>query len=106
MTVLIEESKKQSTGTSIDLGGTKETTKELKLFETNRAINRDLKEITKDITEKSEVINVISNFQPIGYEIKGIDNNYGFLAAGLALTLMILFLLLNQLNNYLDKYKK
>lgn len=106
MTVLIEESKKQSTGTSIDLGGTKETTKELQLFETNREINKDLKEITKDITEKSEVLNVISNFQPIGYEIKGIDNNYGFLVAGLALALMILFLLLMQLNDYLNNYEK
>lgn len=106
MTVLIEESKKLSTGTSIDLGGTQKTTKELELFETNRQINRDLKEITKDITEKSEVLNVISNFQPIGYEIKGIDNNYGFLTAGLAVTLMILFLLLKQLNSYLNNYKK
>ena len=106
MTVLIEESKKQNSGTNIDLGGTKTTTKELELFETNRQINRDLKEITMDITENSEVLNVISNFQPIGYEIKGIDKNFGFLGAGLTLGLMILFLLFKQLNNYLDNYKK
>ena len=106
MTVLIEESKKQNTGTNIDLGGTKKTTKELELFATNREINKDLKEITKDRSEKSEVLNVISNFQPIGYEIKGIDKNYGFLVAGLSLALMVLFLLLKQLNNYLNNYKK
>lgn len=106
MTVLIEESKKQNTGTSIDLGGTKKTTKELELFETNRQINNDLRIISKDRSEKSEVLNVISNFQPIGYEIKGIDKNFGFLGAGFALGLMILFLLLKQLNNYLDNYKK
>lgn len=106
MTVLIEESKKTNSGTSIDLGGTKKTTKELELFETNRQINSDLKEITKDRSEKSEVLNVISNFQPIGYEIKGINKNYGFLAASLALVLMILFLLVKQLNNYLNNYKK
>ena len=106
MTVLIEESKKQNTGTSIDLGGTKKTTKELELFETNRQINADLKDITTERAENSEVLNVISNFQPIGYEIKGIDKNYGFLVAGLGLVLMILFLLLKQLNNYLNNYKK
>ena len=106
MTVLIEESKKQNTGTSIDLGGTKKTTKELELFETNRQINADLKDITTERAESSEVLNVISNFQPIGYEIKGIDKNYGFLVAGLGLVLMILFLLFRQLNNYLNNYKK
>ncbi len=106
MTVLVEESKKQATGTSIDLGGEKKTTKELELFETNRKINSDLKEIAKDRSEKSEVLNVISNFQPIGYEIKGISKNYGVLASGLALALMVLFLLLKQLNNYLNNYKE
>lgn len=106
MKVLLEESKKQATGTSIDLGGEKKTTKELELFETNRKINSDLKEIAKDRSEKSEVLNVISNFQPIGYEIKGISKNYGVLASVLALTLMVLFLLLRQLNNYLNNYKE
>ena len=106
MTVMVEESKKLSTGTSIDLGGTKETTKELELFETNRKINKDLKEITEDKSEKSSVINVISSFQPIGYEIKGIDENYGVLLGGLGVILMIVFLLLVQLNGYLNNYKK
>ncbi len=76
------------------------------MFETNSRINTDLKDITKEISEKSEVLNVISNFQPTGYEIKGIEKNYGFLTAGLAFALMILFLLLKQLNGYLDNYKR
>ena len=106
MTVLIEEAKKDQTGTSIDLGGTKKTTKELELFETNRKINADLKVISKDKSEKSEVLNVISNFQPIGYEIKGIEKNYGVQAAILGMALMLLFLFLKQINNYLNNYKK
>jgi hypothetical protein len=106
MAVMIEESKKLNTGTTIDLGGTKQTTKELELFETNRRINKDLKEISEDKSEKSSVINVISNFQPIGYEIKGIDKNYGVLLGGLGAGLMIVFLLLAQLNGYLNNYKK
>jgi hypothetical protein len=106
MTVLIEKSKKENSGTTIDLGGTKTTNKELELFETNRKINKDLKEITEDKSEKSEVLNVISNFQPIGYEIKGIDHNYGVQVAVLGILLMVLFLLLKQLNVYLNNYKK
>lgn len=106
MTVLIEESKKIAPGTSIDLGGTKKTTKELELFETNKKINDDLKLIAKDKSEKYEVLNVISNFQPIGYEIKGIDKNYVFLVAMIGVLLMVLFLLLKKLNTYLENYKK
>ena len=45
MKVMIEESKKQTSGTSIDLGGQKSKTKEIDLFETNRKINQDLEEI-------------------------------------------------------------
>jgi hypothetical protein len=106
MSVMLEEAKKQNSGTSIDLGGTKKTTKELELFETNRTISEDLRLITKERSEKSEVLNVISNFQPIGYEINGIDKNYGFLGASLGIFLMVLFLLLKQLNSYLNDYKK
>jgi hypothetical protein len=104
--VMLEEAKKQSSGTSIDLGGEKRTTKELELFETNRKINSDLKGVVKDKSEKYEILNIISNFQPIGYEIKGITKNYVFLLAGLGAGLMILFLLLKQLNTYLENYKK
>ena len=106
MQVMIEEAKKQSNGTNIDLGGQKRTTKELELFDANRIINKDLKEITEDKSEKYEVINVISNFQPVGYEIKGIIKNYAFLLGVLGAGLMIIFLLLVQLNTYLNNYKK
>ncbi len=106
MAVLLEEAKKNQTGTSIDLGGTKKTTKELELFETSRKINNDLEDISKSKSEKSEVLNVISNFQPIGYEIKGIDNNYGVQIAFLGIVLMVLFLFLKHVNKYLNNYKK
>ena len=106
MQVMIEEAKKQTSGTSIDLGGEKRTTKELELFETNRKINSDLKYLASEKSEKYEVINVISNFQPIGYEIKGITKNYIFQLALLFSGLTILFLLFVKLNKFLDNYKK
>jgi hypothetical protein len=105
MKVMLDEAKKESNGTNIDLGGEKRTTKELEIFETNRRINNDLKKITEDKSEKTEVINVISNFQPVGYEVKGIEKNEIFRVALLGISVMIFFLLLKMLNGYLDRYK-
>jgi len=104
--VMLKEAEKQTTGTNIDLGGTKKGTKELELFETTRTINKDLKAINESKAEKSKVINVVSNFQAVGYEIKGIEKNYTFLIGALFVLLTIAFLLLKQLNNYLENYKK
>ena len=106
MRVMLEESKKEFTGTSIDLGGTKTTTKEIELFSTDRRINQELGSIAVDIGEKSEVINIISNFQNIGYEIKGITRNYIFILAGLSVLILLFVILLIDLNNYLSTYKK
>ncbi|WP_299062892.1 hypothetical protein [uncultured Polaribacter sp.] len=106
MQVMIEEAKKSSNGTNIDLGGEKRTTKEIELFETNRKINKDLKELVEDKSDKYEVINVISNFQPIGYEIKGVVKNKAVQLAALGALLMVFLLLLNKVNIYLNNYKK
>mgnify|MGYP000318396158 FL=1 len=106
MQVMLEEAKKQTTGTSIDLGGEKRTTKELELFESNRKINSDLRNIAFDKSEKYEVINVISNFQPIGSEIKGVTKNKAFQLAVLGALAMIFILILLKINSYLNNYKK
>jgi len=106
MKVMIEESKKQTSGTSIDLGGQKSKTKEIDLFATNRKINQDLEQIAKIKSTEYDVINVISNFQPIGTEVKGITKNYIFLLASQGGALMIFWLLLRQLNTYLENYKQ
>lgn len=104
--VLLAEAKKETQGTNIDLGGQKKASKELELFGTYSTINNELKKINEDLSEKSEVINVIASFQTIGYEIKNIEKNYIFLIGVLAITMMILFLLLRNLNSFLNQYKK
>ncbi|WP_397445121.1 hypothetical protein [Polaribacter sp. R77954] len=106
MEVMLEEAKKQTTGTNIDLGGQKKTSKELELFDTNRKINADLRNIAEEKSKKYEVINVISNFQPVGYEIKGITKNNAFRLGVLAIGFMIVILLLLKVNKYLENYKK
>ncbi|AUC21327.1 hypothetical protein BTO15_04045 [Polaribacter sejongensis] len=106
MQVMVEEAKKQSNGTNIDLGGVKSTTKELELFDTNRRINAELRDVVNDRSEKYEVINVISNFQSVGYKVSGVAQNYAFLLAVLGAGLMVLFLMIKQLNTFLNNYKK
>ena len=106
MEVMLEEAKKQTNGTSIDLGGEKRTTKELELFAASRQINADLRKIASEKSTEYEVINVLSNFQPIGTEVKGITKSYTFLLAILGGGFMVLFLLIRLLNKYLNSYKK
>jgi len=106
MRVMLEESKKEFTGTSIDLGGTKTSTKEIELFSTDRKINEELGSIAVAIGEKSEVINVISNFQSIGYEVKNISRNYIVICVALSLFVTLIIILLIYLNRFLDKYSK
>jgi hypothetical protein len=104
MEVMVAEAMKPTAGTSIDLGGQNKTTRELELFETNREINADLEDISTQKSNKYEIINVFSSFQPIGTEIKGATENYAFLLASLGAGLMVLWLLLRQLNTYIDTY--
>ena len=75
------------------------------MFETNRKINQDLEKIGMRKSTRYEVINVLSNFQRIGTEVKGVTKNYVFLLGALGAGLMILWLLLRQLNTYLENYK-
>ena len=106
MQVMLAESKKESTGTNIDLGSEKNTTKELQLFDTNRRINKDIQKITDDKSQNYEVINLLSNFQPIGSEIKGVIQNKAAQLAALGAVLMILLLSLIKINKYLVHFKK
>ncbi|MAD97797.1 MAG: hypothetical protein CMB99_10770 [Flavobacteriaceae bacterium] len=106
MKVMVEEAKKQNSGTSIDMGGENTKTKELELFQTNRQINGELRLLAIEKAKKYEIVNVISNFQPIGNEIKEISKNLTFQLAVLAFAGMALLLLLGKLNNFLNNYSK
>ena len=106
MQVMIEEAKKQSNGTSIDLGGEKRSTKELELFATKRNLNLELTDVVIDKSEKYEVVNVISNFQPVGYKIGGVYENKAVQFSILGILLMVLILLFTKINTYLGNYKK
>lgn len=104
--VLIQEAKKQTTGTNIDLGGRSNRIKELELFDTKADILEDLDVVTDKKIEKYEVINVISNFQSVGYKVKGLTKNYISLLAILGGALVVFVLLVFKLNTYLSNYSK
>ena len=104
--VMLDEAKKQTTGTNIDLGGDRRETKELELFKVNRTVANELRVVSTDIAKKSEIVNVVSNFQPVGYKIAGITQNKIIIYGVLGFIFMISFLLLIKLNAYLEGYKK
>lgn len=104
--VLLEKAKHGSQGTTIEMGGKEQQAAELELFKTTLKLNKELKTVSKEKTEKSEVVNIISNFQPVGYEIKGVYENRSVQLALLFLVAMIGYLLLLKLNRYLDTYKQ
>jgi len=106
MRAIIEGAKNNSNGTNIDLGSKRNATKENDLFEIDRKIIYDLSQTYKDIATKSDVINIISNFKSVGSEIKGITKNLIFIMAALAFLLTLFFILLLDLNKYLENYKK
>lgn len=106
MQVLLDEANKDGGGTNIDVGNTNRgTAKEIQLFQTNRIINSDLTRVAKDISEQSEIINVVSNFQTVGYKVGGLRQNSILIFAGIGFLAMTLILLLLKLNTYLEKYK-
>ncbi|MDB9927571.1 hypothetical protein OAD34_03210 [Flavobacteriaceae bacterium] len=106
MQVLLAEAKKESNGTSIDFAGQNKSTKEIELFYTNKRINEDLADLAEAKSQKFEIINIISNFQPIGNEVNEIIENKAFQLSCLFALLTILILLLFKLNIYLEDYKK
>ena len=106
MQVMLDESKRQTNGTNIDLGGSKKTTKELEIFDTKQKINSALKAVLMEKSREYEVVNIISNFQPIGYKEGGILKNAIFQYAFIGGILMVLCILIMQLNRYLNNYIK
>ena len=72
----------------------------------NKRINEDLADLAEAKSQKFEIINIISNFQPIGNEVNEIIENKAFQLSCLFALLTILILLLFKLNIYLEDYKK
>lgn len=106
MQALLEESKKPTPGTTIDMGGGDNKNREIELFNTSRIINTYLTRITNDKAKKSEVINVVSSFQAVGTKSGGLRSSKTFMFFAYGVLGAIFLLLLRELNTFLNNYKK
>ncbi|MCB0476204.1 MAG: hypothetical protein KDC69_11040 [Flavobacteriaceae bacterium] len=103
--VLIKEANKAETGTTITLAEGAKKTNELELFEENLKLNRELINNNKERAETAEILNVVSDFNPVGTKERGLfKKNTVLIGLGFGL-LMLLIILLKQLGTYLSTYK-
>jgi len=102
---ILDKSKTTNSGTNINFEQkTREASSELQLFETTLVLNQNLVMVNHQLSEESKIINIISNFQPIGHKIKEIERNKTFQFSVIGIALTIMFLLIFKLNHYLKNY--
>ena len=75
------------------------------MFETSNSILYQIALTNNDLKRKNNIVNVISNFDDIGVPDKNITHKKYFQFAILFFGLMLGWILLLQLNQYLEKYK-
>lgn len=103
--VLITEANKDVSSTNINLAQGVQKTNEIQLFNENLELNEELIKNNKEKAETTEILNVVSSFSKVGIEERSLFKKMTFiLGLGMGL-LMLVFILLRQLNQYLLKYK-
>ena len=105
--VLLAEAKRENPqgGTSIVLSEKNTKTSELELFNTKIRFKNELNDNEVRRSENSEVINIISNFQPVGYRVSILYKKYYFLLGILGVAIMFLYLVFKELNTFLNVYQ-
>jgi len=106
MKALLDEAKKPTQGTSIDMGSRGNGDNEIQLFSISRNLNSNLSKINEDKAHKTEIVNVISSFQKIGSKEKGLLKNKMLVLGAIGVLGTVLILLLKELNGFLNNYKK
>ena len=107
MDVLLAGAKRETSqgGTSIVLSENSVKTNELELFNTKIRLKNELNNNESQRVENSQVINIISNFQPVGYKVSILYQKYYFVFGLTGITLMFLYLALKELNTFLNTYQ-
>lgn len=108
MDVLLAEAKRENPQgtTSIVLSEKNKNMNELELFNTKIKFKNDLNDNETQRAESSEVINIISNFQPVGYEVNILYKKYYFIFGTAGFIMIFLYLVLKAFNNFLNSYQK
>lgn len=104
-TVLIKQADKPMQGTSINLAENGDSqNKELALVQEREILKERLVELNEERANKSEIINVISDFPSRGVKQKGILKSYKVKLPILLISLVVLILGLIGLDKYLKSY--
>ena len=104
--VLLENAKKSTSGTNINLSAEVNKNVDIELFKINRNLDSYLTQISEKKSEKDKIINVISSFQKVGKISGGILKSSKFIYFSIGFIAMVFMLLLIKLNAFLDKYTK
>lgn len=101
-----DDKTKAGSGTYIQLASNNDRkTKEIELLRINEEIANKILEINYKKELNSEIINVLSGFSP-GAEIKSFYDSYLFKIPVVTVSLLLLFILLRELNSYLNTYEE
>ncbi|MEO9512897.1 MAG: hypothetical protein ABJN84_07865 [Flavobacteriaceae bacterium] len=104
--VLVKEADKPMQGTNINLAENGESqNKELALVQERDVLKERLVDLNKERANKSEIINVISDFPLRGVEQKGFLKSYKFLLPLILLGFVLGILGIIDLNRYLKNYE-
>jgi len=104
--VLEKEADKPMQGTNINLAENGESqNKELALVQEREVLKQRLVELNEERANKSDILNIISDFPARGVKMKGFWNSYKFVLPLLLLTLVFVGLNILTLNRYLKNYK-
>ena len=98
-----EAGKTSQAQTQIQMSSTSIKTNELELFTLDEQISARLLKIAEDKEFQQNTINVLSNFSD-GAEIRNFYNSYLFRIPIITLLLLFVFILLRELNKYLNSY--
>lgn len=105
-TILVKEADKPMQGTSINLAENGESqNKELALVKEREVLKNQIVQLNQERANKSSILNVISDFPRRGVKVKGFWKNYTFVLPIVLVITVILILLLQQLNIYLNKQR-
>ena len=80
--------------------------REIELFSIVDKLNYNLTNLNREKAKNSDVINVISSFQQVGSKSETLLKSKPILFFILGVLLVVFYLLLIQLNKFLDNYKK
>ncbi|MFT5215810.1 MAG: hypothetical protein ACI83H_000927 [Glaciecola sp.] len=100
-----EAGKTSQAQTSIQMASSSVKTSELELFNLDEKITARLLVISKDREFQQEIINVLSDFSD-GAQIRNFYDSYLFRIPIITLLLLFVFILLRELNTYLNTYEE